>query len=257
MAKEKNKLSPYLLFIIASLLLTAAWLMKSFPVFIFAGLAPLFAITDHAQKENVWNKLELVGIALTISFLAGQVFEVSSLIYAMIQAIVITLGFVVFTFTRQSLGTRLGKLPLILFWLALEYSFLKLHVTDDVLFLADSLQLKTEWFQWTEKTGYIGVSFWILMANLIFYHGIFQQGVRLPYLIAFLIVVGAPIVYSYALSVEVFIDRNMMSTFYQDKIVSSIPSFYQEKGEWIPRTAAWISVLIILFASVKNYTRKK
>lgn len=255
MAKEKNKINPYALCLLACALLVAAWLMRSFPVVIFAALAPLLAISDHAAKDNVWNKLELAGVAVAIAIWAGHLFAAGAVVYSLLQAIAVTLTFVVYAFTRQSLGARLGKLPLLLFWLALEYAFLKLQVASYVIFLADSMQLKTDWFRWTEKTGYLGVSLWILLANLAFYHALLQNGLRLPFLLAFAVIVAAPIVYSYTLS-NTAIGRSAMVTFYQGN-GGPWPEFYVEKGEWIPRTSAWISVLIILFALVKNNTTKR
>lgn len=255
MAKEKNKINPYVLCLMASALLVAAWLMRSFPVVIFAALAPLFAISDHAANDNVWNKLELAGVALAIAIWTGHLFAAGAVVYSLLQAIAVTLTFVAYAFTRQSLGARLGKLPLLLFWLALEYAFLKLQAASYVVFLADSMQLKTDWFRWTEKTGYLGVSLWILLANLTFYHALFQNGFRLPFLLAFIVIVVAPIVYSYSLN-NTAIDRTAMVSFYQGG-GGALPAFYLEKGEWIPRTSAWISVLIILFALVKNNTTKK
>lgn len=255
MGKEKNKINPYVLGVGAAALLTGAWLMRSLPIFIFVGIAPLFALTDHAQKDNRWNKLELVGVALAISLWAGWVFASEFVVNALLEAIAITVVFVGFTAVRQWLGAKLGKLPLILFWLALEYVFLKLHFTNQVLFLADALQLKKEWYAWTDKTGYLGISLWILVVNFALYLGTLQQGIRVPYLVLFLVLLVAPIVYSYTLTNESVLGRAEMEVLYQTNQAAS--SSYQDKGEWITRTAAWISVLIILFAIVKHNTAKK
>lgn len=256
MAKETNKINPYLLALIAVALLSAAWLMKSFPILIFAGLAPLFAITDYAQKENSWNKLETVGVALAISWWAGWMFAPTQIVASLVIAIALTLLFVIYAFTLQSLGQRLGKLPLILFWLALEYVVLKVKLGNEVLFLADSLQLKTSWYQWTGETGYLGLSLWILLANLMLYHGILQKGVQPIFLVAFGVIVVTPIIYSLVLTNAEPITRTVMTSFYETNEIS-VPGVYSERGEWISRTATWISVLIVLYAAVKRNTSKK
>jgi hypothetical protein len=258
MGKEKNKTNPYVLFLIAAVLVVAAWLMRSFPILVFVALSPLFAIADHAEEDNIRNKLDLVGVALALGFWAAHFFETSSITWSMFQAIAFTLAFVVYAFARQNLGARLGKLPLVLFWLALEYLFLKLPpFKTESLFLADGLALKPDWFRWTIQTGYIGVSCWILFSNLIFYHAAFQKGFQLPYAIGFCVVVAAPLIYSYTLN-EPGIERGTMEALYAHlEQPQDIPAFYLGKGEWTARTAAWISVLIVLFALVKSNTRKK
>ena len=79
MAKE-TKHSPLLLVIVASLLTSGAWLMASFPIFIFFGLAPLFSLTDRASSTSaVWEKMEWVRIPL---FSAGPL---TGLIYYFLQ----------------------------------------------------------------------------------------------------------------------------------------------------------------------------
>jgi len=254
MGKQKSKPNVYLLFAIGTSLLVAAWLMRSFPLLIFAGLAPLFAISDHAEEDRIWNKLELVGVALAISLWAAHIFNTDFLIQSLIQCIALTLTFVTYTFARQNLGTRLGKLPLVLFWLALEYLFPKLRLHKEVSFLADSLVLKTDWYRWTIHTGYLGVSCWVLLTNLLFYHAIFQRGVQIPYLVLFCLAIAAPIVYSYTLD-EQGIGRLAMESLYANSEASTV--VYAERGEWIVRTATWVSGLIILFTIVKSNTRKK
>lgn len=256
MAKEKDKLNPYLLFSIGAILLVAAWLMRSFPILIFAALAPLMAIADHADEENSWNKMELVGVALALGFWAGHVFATSSVIYAMIQSILFALVFVLYAYVRFNLGSRLGKLPLVFFWLALEYVVLKSGQTSNATFLADSLAVKMDWIRWTGYTGYLGVSAWILLANLFLYQALLNRGLQLPYLVVFCLVVAAPIIYSYTLEDSGTIGRESMIQFYRGAVDTSLPASYVEKAEWTARTAAWISVLIALFALVKSNTRK-
>lgn len=249
-----NKVNPYILFAISVMLLSAAFLMRSFPVLIFAALAPLFAVADHADGTNFWNKVELAGAAFVLSLFAWYEFDLNMAVPAVLEGIAIALTFLAYTFSRRGLGSTLGKLTLVIFWLAMEYLLLKFLPARPVFFLADAVYLKVEWLRWTNSTGYLGASLWILLANLLLYLGLFRSGLRIGYLIAFLIVILGPIFYSYTLQTD-YATRLQMILLYMDGPTRA--DGYQARGEWIPRTAAWISVLILLSAFVKDNIRKK
>jgi type III secretory pathway component EscV len=75
MAKKNNNLfhNVWVLFAAATLLLSAGWLMKSFPILIFVAIAPLFAIADLAKdKDSPWNHLELILLSLSVSFFSAS-----------------------------------------------------------------------------------------------------------------------------------------------------------------------------------------
>lgn len=244
MAKESKtqsktqKINPYILAAISAVLLAAGWSMRSFPVLIFAAIAPLFAITDHADEKNFWNKIELVavvfGIGMIVQFWAYGDVPVISVV---LQSMAVGFVFLAYTYSRRGLGNGLGKLSLILFWLAMEYILLKFFLNHGVSFLGSALNAKREWLYWTKWTGSLGVSLWVLIANWVLYLGLLKNGLRIPYLLLFLIVIVGPIFYSYTLRADF--------------------AKGTADGEWIPRTAAWISVLILLSAIVKDYIRKK
>ena len=267
MAKESKKkktpasggfeLSPWILFFIATTLLVAGWLMKSFPLLITVALSPLFAITDKTySEEKFWTYAELILISLTISLLAGHIFQLSYLISAIIQAIGYTLAFVGYGFVHQTLGPRVGKFTIIIFWLGIEYVFLKLQWPADHLFLADAVQLKTDWLNWTFHTGYLGASLWILTTNLMFYLAFFKGGkFDWTWLVVFLIILIAPIGFSYTTELNGISREDMMALYLNAENESN--GIYLKRGEFIPRTTAWISVLIFIFALVKSKTQKK
>jgi apolipoprotein N-acyltransferase len=256
-AKGGYEVNPWLLFFIATALLVTSWLMKSFPILIFVALSPLFALADKIHSEDkFWNYAELILIALALSLLAGHIFQLQYLIVSMIQAIGFTLAFVGYGFVHQSLGPRAGKITIIILWLAIEYIFLKLQWPADSLFLADAIQLKTDWLNWTFHTGYLGSSLWILLANLILYLAVFKSGrINWIWLILFLGLLAAPILFSFTSELS-GINREEMITLYSNTL-GDLKTVYLKRGEFIPRTAAWISVLIFIFALVKNKTQKK
>lgn len=260
MAKKKNnsvRLQPWMLSAIAAALLTAAWLMKSFPVLIFAGYAPLFAIADQSkEKDSPWSRFELILLALGISFFAATIFDSASLIIVLAQAILITLCFVGYNFCFQSLGPRTGKFTIIFFWLAIEYLLLKSPWRAQAIFLADALTLQPSWTAGNAATGYLATSLWILLVNLFFYLAFFRQSsVNWYYFGVAILLTAGPIVYSYTLSLPGLNREQMIALYSGGQPEGSIS--YQNQGELIPRTAAWVSLLILLLALVKSKTKKK
>jgi apolipoprotein N-acyltransferase len=256
MVKKNNEsLPPWLLFVISAILLSAGWLMKSFPIFIFFGLAPLFAIADQAKEgDDFWVHIEFILLALAASFFAAHAFNVSFLVSAIVQAIVFAIAFSGYSFSYQSLGSRLGKFTIIFFWLGIEYILLKLPWREQTIFLTDAIQLRPEWVKWNSYTGYLGSTLWILITNLLLYMAVFK-GKSNWYLLAITIIcLAAPIIYSLIIKVE-GINRMQMISLYSNVKVESIN--YVKRGELVTRTAAWISVVIVLLALVKSRTKKK
>ena len=260
MAKKNSALfkNVLVLFATATLLLSAGGLMKSFPVLIFIGIAPLFAISDIAKdKDSPWNHLELILVTLAIFLFCTRIFDTTQLILVLAQAILLTLAFAGYAFSYQNLGSRLGKFTIIFFWLALEYLMLKLPWRSDFYFLADALELQASWWKWNANLGYMVISAWVLIVNLIFYLGFFKSSSINWYLIslAFLLVTG-PIMYSVYYFEAPGINREQMIALYSN-VSTTLSENYTKRAELISRSATWVSVLIILLALVKNKIKKK
>jgi hypothetical protein len=247
------RLNPYFLFLLAGLLLTAAALMRPAPILVFAALAPLIAITDQAKSETAWHRLELILLALAAGFWALSRSYTHSLVATLCYAILCTLVVGLFVFTSQTLGNRAGKLVLVLLWLAAEYLFLVLPVGDG-LFLADFLALQQNWTRWTSHSGYLGASLWVLVANLAAYEGLFKKGIKIFWLVAWLMLVAGPIALSYMMEADALSREAMINLYRSDQPVVGM---YAQRGEWIARTCAWVSALVLLYAAVKNKTKKK
>lgn len=230
--------------------------MKSFPLLIFAGLAPFFAIADEGKdNERFWNLSELILGGLSISLFAAHLFEVKFLVVSISQAIALTLAFVGYSFAYQSLGSRLGKFTIIIFWLGIEYVLVKLPYRNTVLFLADALQLQSDWQSWNQYTGYLGSSLWILIVNLFLYLALLK-GDKINWFhfaLAILLLAG-PISFSYFNEGNA-LTRVEMNDLYGGNI-TTLDKEYVEHGELIPRTAAWVTVLILLLSLIKSKTKK-
>jgi hypothetical protein len=256
MAKNNNtSLEPWMLFLISSALLTAGWLMKPFPIFIFVGFAPLFAIADQAKGgDDFWVYIEFILLSLVVGFFAATAFDTSRLVPAIVHAIVFTLAFLGYSFSYQSLGSRLGKFTIIFFWLGLEYILIKLPWGTQTIFLADAVQLKTDWLKWNNYTGYLGSSLWILCTNLLFYLAFLKGKVNGYFFALAIACLTGPAIYSYLINIDDISRAQMISLYSNEKME---PTNYTKQGELVTRTAAWISVLIFLLALVKSQTKKK
>jgi apolipoprotein N-acyltransferase len=248
-------LPPWLLFMISAALLSAGWLMKPFPIFIFFGFAPLFAIADQAKgDDSFWVHIEFILLALVVSFFAAYAFRSTQLVVAIVQAIAFTIAFLAYSFSYQSLGSRLGKFTIIFFWLGIEYILLKLPWREQTVYLADAIQLRPEWLKWNSYTGYLGSTLWVLSTNLLLYMAAFKGKLNWYLLALTFICLTAPVIYSLIIKTE-SIARLQMISLYSNVEVESVN--YTKRGELVTRTAAWISVLIVLLALVKSQTTKK
>ena len=230
--------------------------MKSFPLLIFTGFAPLFAITDQVnEKKSFWNYFELILLALSVSLFAAYLFDTQHLVAMFVQSIVFTCAFVAYSFARLTLGEWLGKIFIIIFWLGFEYLFLKVSWPNPTLFLADSLLLKTEWLRWNQYTGYLGATAWILVSNLMLYYAIIKnETISTPLLGVYMVLLVGPIIYSYTLTSNPIHREDMIALY--DHATQLNPD-YSKQGEYIPRIAVFISGLVLIFAIVRTKTQKK
>ncbi len=254
MAKKSNP-SPVVLFIASGLLLTGGWLMASFPIFIFFAWAPLFALTDRATDTSaVWEKMEWVLLSLIVSFAAAHAFDLSAIASSMLYAILFTMSFIGHVWVRQTLGKRAGKITIILFWLTLEYMLLKIRPGESS-FVADCVRLQPAWVRWNIHTGYLGATFWILITNLLVYETFLSVKPFQWFWIALtLFFFLGPMAYSYSMDSGP-ITRAAMVNLYSGK--SSVEDVtYLARGEFMVRTATWLSTLILLFTFVKSQTSK-
>jgi apolipoprotein N-acyltransferase len=253
---KKTEIHTGLWVAIASVLVAAAWLMKSFPVLIFIAYAPLLVIADRADsKKPAWEHFEWVLIPLTISFLSVFWLDTGKIYLAFVQGIMATLVFILFNFSKEVLGPRLGMVTLILYWLAMEYLLLLLPWRDHFVFMADALQLWPAWTTWTMDTGYLGITAWILVCNFLIYLAWNQNDrIQITWLVLALLLIGIPIAWSYYQPLENITRADMINWYSEIRVPSEV---YQQRGEFVVRTAAWVSVLIVLVSMVRNKVRKK
>jgi hypothetical protein len=251
---EGERINIWWLLLGGAVLLSAGWLMHSFPIFIFIGLAPFFAILDHTvESENFWEHAEMILIGLAVAFFSAFALDTSSIITVLMHTILFTLPFIGFAFVHESLGPRTGKFIVILIWLGLEYLLVKLQWPANTVFLGDSLGAWPNWFRWNRETGYLGVSAWILTSNWLVYTGTMRSGLNWALVFLALAVIAGPLVYSLMIEAKPILREDMIELYATDSVLKGS---YAAQGELVARTCAWISVLILIFAGVKSRTAK-
>jgi apolipoprotein N-acyltransferase len=255
MARENNFFPPAFYFVASALLLTAAWLMPAFPILIFFGLAPLFALTDRVNNTSgILERMEWIVFALVVNFMAASSFDFSRTATSMLYAILFTLPFIGQVWLKQVLGNRVGKITVILFWLSLEYVLLKINPQHSI-YLADALNSKREWTGWSEGSGYLGGSLWILIVNLVAYLALFSKtALKWHWMLLTLALLISPVIYGYFQSPG--LTRTDMLNLYEANAQTGNVT-YLARGEFVVRTATWVSTLIILFTFVKSQTARR
>ena len=154
------------------------------------------------------------------------------------------------------MGSRLGKFTIIFFWLGLEFLFLALPWREQTIFLADALSLHENSTQWTHYVGYLGISLWILVVNLVFYLSFFQTKTFRVYLfILAIVLIILPPLLSYQLETP-GVNRLQMISFYTSES-NILDAQNLKQGELVAKTSAWVSVLVVLLSFVKYQTQKK
>jgi apolipoprotein N-acyltransferase len=96
-----------------------------------------------------------------------------------INALFMATIFQFFHLTKRIIGRKEGYIGLILFWLAWEYVHISWDLTWPWLTLGNGFANSTSWIQWYDTTGVPGGSLWILVVNILLYHGLkhgFQYG---------------------------------------------------------------------------------
>lgn len=244
--------TPVALFVLAQLGLLVAFAWRDFPVFIFFCFAPVFALMDHRSgiKDSYLAFLAAIVTALFFAYIMDQERLLSWVIYFMGIAVIL----VFYMAMQQFTDNRLNKFALVFFILGMEYVLLRFGANKDPAFLADLLGNKTSWTRWNIFTGYAGVTLWILLVNLLFYNAVLKgEKIRWRQLALCLLLIVGPVVYSLSLTNNALTKGDVVR-FYQTSI--SDRSTYQQYGEFISRTGAWVSVLIIIFTLIKGKTKK-
>lgn len=251
----ESRINPLLL-CASAVLLSFISLFLHIPVIAFVCLAPLFAVIDAPAGKIPWLRFGLIALTVALVFGAERLQSHVVPAFMIMQGISVALSFAMYWFARQILGIRTSKLLIILFWLAMEYILVAVGLAPRTSFVADFAPAGIRWTFWTVNTGYLGLSLWLLLSNWLFCRALLEGKPRAGFAVLFAIVVFAPLALYGLLSVDYPpTGRADMIALYNG--TSDATAYYAARGEWVPRTAAWVSALVLLYVAVKSKTGKK
>ncbi|MBL6445004.1 hypothetical protein JMN32_01700 [Fulvivirga sp. 29W222] len=257
---EKNKLRDSLIIISAVTLLGLAKITPAFSFLIFIGLVPLYALLFNQQKEASPKELLLlkVFVILLTTFL---IWNGSSSNTHLIQwllpiayAMAITGAFIIFSFTNKHAKNRLGFFTISIYWLAIEFLLYRAHPQFSRFMLGSVFNNHQAFISWDIHTGFMGVSLWVLLSNITLFNGTLKDRSPLRGNISWptLAFVIAIIVIPTLLSPDTA--AITQADLLNDKFLSA--KQISGDGEYIGKTAVWVSILLILYSFVKKEVNK-
>lgn len=162
----------FLVAILGSLLLYAAWPDSSLTFLIFFAWIPLLWVEDRVRS---WKRL--FGLAylhmliwnVTTTWWIWNASPAGALGAFFANALLMCIPWLLFHVTKKNFGRWIGYASLIIYWLAFEYLHHSWDLTWPWLTLGNAFASKPEWVQWYEYTGTTGGSLWILLSNILLY----------------------------------------------------------------------------------------
>jgi len=95
---------------------------------------------------------------------------VGSVVAFAANALLMSIPWMLFRYTKRLAGVPLGYLSWILYWCTFEYIHLNWEISWPWLTLGNGFAMYPEVIQWYEYTGVFGGTIWILLINIGFYH---------------------------------------------------------------------------------------
>jgi apolipoprotein N-acyltransferase len=167
-----KKIHPFFLSLLSGLLLFAAWPVSPLTFLIFFAFVPLLWLEEQGVKRGAffgWTYLTLFiwNLATTWWVLNSTVAGGIAAIVA--NALLMCIPWMGFYQVKRRMGTRMGYLALIVYWLSFEFIHLTWELSWPWLTLGNVFATHPYWVQWYEYTGTSGGGLWILVANCLIY----------------------------------------------------------------------------------------
>lgn len=257
---EKNNKQDLLLILASITLLVLVKFVNIFPVWVFFGLVPLFVLFHNQQKEASVKPLlflKIFSVFLVVFLIWNCSYFNSTAIswlFPVIYSVAITFSFIIYSFTNKYAKNRLGFFTILIYWLAIEFLMYYAHPQFSRFMLATAFNEHPEYVSWNVHTGFMGVSLWILLANITLFYALFKdqamsKGKINPVaLIITITIIALPALFNNDTTAILHLDLLNEGTNASKQISGN--------GEYIGKTAVWVSILLILYSFVKKEVNK-
>jgi apolipoprotein N-acyltransferase len=171
------KLKWFLAATFSGLLMYVGWVPMPAWVTLLFGFVPLLWLEyDLAQQKPRTSRrwvfimsywCFLVWNVATTWWVGNTTEPFSGVLANTLNALLMTVPFMLFHLTRVKLGNRLGYISLPAYWIAFEFLHLRWDLSWPWLTLGNGLSMYPSVIQWYEYTGILGGSLWIWTLNIL------------------------------------------------------------------------------------------
>lgn len=243
----KNNNITYVLASISLISLALAIFIPALAPLSFIGLAPLFQIYEKGKTRV--GVIHVFVILLIIYILWSLHHSISVWYMPMLYAVAMSLSLIIFSFTDRYAKNRIGLFTIIIYWLAFEFIMLEIDNRYAIYLLGNIFGSQPELMSWNAYTGLIGASMWILTINILIYYAVFRKNrfldkrIHWPGLLLTITLI--------VLSLLIQPDTPAIEA---HDLIQGNSALKQRagNGEYIGKTAVWVSALLILYGFVKR-----
>ncbi len=164
---------------VTAILLWLAWPAKGFAPLLFIALIPLLLLENSVYQEKIKKSRSILFPYSYLTFFLFNIFNTWWIWFASpfgmfgavaANALLMTITFHFFHFTRLKFGNGVGYTSLPIYWVAFEYFHLDWDLSWTWLNLGNGFASWADCVQWYEFTGALGGTFWIILINVFAYH---------------------------------------------------------------------------------------
>ena len=210
--KGKNSILTYIgLVILGAGILYLAWPPLHLNFLVFLGFVPLLMMEDALSRHYQKSGFRVFLISF-FTFLLWNIFttwwiwfasEGGAVLAILCNALLMSIPVMCYHKVKKRLARTYAYIALAVFWMGFEYFHLNWEGNWPWLNLGNCWAGSPDWVQWYEYTGTFGGSLWIWVVNILIYDLIRNfntEKTRSYYkLVAIALVIGLPVVISYAI----------------------------------------------------------
>ena len=236
--------------ILGGVLMALGWYFPFSPL-LFIGLVPLIELIEFYFDKNEKQKVEISKPSKNKKYFARLCFfiwiyfivwnagvywwlwnalSIGVIGVFLLNSLLQLLPIVFYIFTRRFSVGFINYLSLAACWLFFEYVHLNWVLSYPWMNLGNALGEVPTWAQWYEYTGILGGSLWILLANILGYHVLVKQEIKIG---AYLVWILVPIGISYGIYTT-YDDENLETV--EMAVLQPNLDCYNEKFSHNPKT---------------------